>query len=196
LTAADLLAALEPVVAAFEALSIRYYVGGSVASSTHGVPRSSVDADIVADLHDGDVTPFLRLLAGAYYADESRIRTAIQSRRTFNLIHLSSMFKVDVFVMKARPFDREAMGRARSLPLAVAPGARPFAVASVEDTIIAKLEWFRAGGETSERQWSDVVGLLRLHAQQIDDAYATRWAGALGVDDLLQRALLNAQAAP
>jgi len=195
-TASDLLAALDPVVAAFEALDVPYYVGGSVASSTHGVPRASIDADVIAELRPEHVAGFVSRLQSSYYVDERRVRDAVRSRRSFNAIHLPTMFKIDVFVSKGRPFDREAMQRARPETLDDAPGARGFRVASPEDTVLAKLEWFRAGGEVSERQWSDVVGVLKAAHPLLDDEHLDRWANALSVTELLVRARRDAVAGP
>jgi hypothetical protein len=189
LTSSDLLSALTPVV---EALGVDYYVGGSVASSAHGVPRSSIDADLVAGLEGQHVAPFVARLRTSFYVDEDRVRSAVAARRSFNLIHLDTMFKVDVFVSRRRPFDLEAQRRARALPLEGTPGARPFSLSSAEDTVLAKLEWFRAGGEVSERQWADVVGLLKALGGRLDQAYLGRWAAGLGVGDLLDRAQRDA----
>ncbi len=188
MTASDLVTALGPVVDVLDSLGVAYFVGGSVASSAHGVPRASIDVDVVADLEPQHVVPFVARLAETYYVDEGRVRAAVEARRSFNLIHLSTMFKVDIFVSKRRPFDREALHRAHLAALDDGPEARRFRVASAEDAILAKLEWFRAGGEVSERQWSDVVGILRMGAK-IDREYLVRWAAALGLGDLMARAL-------
>jgi hypothetical protein len=193
-TASDLLAALTPLIEALEALGVRHYIGGSLASSAHGVPRASIDADVVAELDSERVAPLVARLHDAYYIDENRVRSAVGSRRSFNAIHLATMFKVDVFVSKGRPFDRESLERARPEPLTDASGARRFFLATPEDTILAKLEWFRAGGEVSERQWGDVVGVLKTCWPQLDQGYLTRWATTLEVGDLLERA--RAEAAP
>jgi hypothetical protein len=189
-TASDLTVALAPVLDILEGLGVRYYVGGSVASSIHGVPRASIDADVVAELLPEHVGPLVAGLQDAYYLDEGRVRSAVDSRRTFNAIHLGTMFKVDVFATRRRPFDLEALRRARPEPLEDAPGARVAPVATAEDIILAKLEWFRAGGEVSERQWSDILGVLR--ASSVDGEYLARWAAALGVADLLERARRDA----
>lgn len=190
MTASDLLAALRPVVEALEGLEVRYMVGGSLASSVHGVPRTSIDGDVVAELELQHVGPLLERLAGAYYVDEGRVRAAIEARRSFNTIHLQSMFKIDVFVAKRRPFDRQALQRASPDRLADSSDARPFLVASAEDIVLAKLEWFRKGGEVSERQWADVIGVLKTSA--VDQQYLRRWARDLGVADLLERSLEEA----
>jgi len=193
LTSSDILRALSPVVDALEELGVPYYVGGSLASAAHGVPRASIDADVIADLAAAHVTPLASALAGAYYLSEDRMKSAVQARRSFNLIHLETMFKVDVFAAKGRPFDRQAFARARREALEDAPDARRFLVASPEDTILSKLEWFRAGGEVSERQWADVVGVLKTGWDGLDRAYLGRWASSIGVQDLLERAVLDAE---
>jgi hypothetical protein len=179
------------VADALEALGVAHYVGGSLASSAHGIPRTSIDADVVADLRLEHVRPLVDRLREAYYQDEDRIRSSVEARRSFNLIHLDTMFKIDVFVSKGRPYDLEALRRARPASLEDSPSARQFAVASPEDTVLAKLEWFRAGGEVSDRQWSDIVGVLKTRRGQIDIGYLQRWAASLGVVDLLERARLE-----
>ncbi|MFI4943898.1 MAG: hypothetical protein ACHP85_11580 [Burkholderiales bacterium] len=188
MTAPDLVAALMPVIEALDSLAVRYYVGGSIASSIHGVPRASIDADVIAELGAGHVAPLAARLSAFFYLDEERMRDAVERRLSFNVIHLATMFKVDVFVSKGRPFDVEAGGRARLEARGEAPEAPRARIASPEDTLLAKLEWYRRGGESSERQWSDILGLLRVRAGRLDLAYLERWAEALGVADLLERA--------
>ena len=190
MTETDLVAALRPVAQAFDGLGVQYFVGGSVASSAHGVARASLDADVVADLHPSKVDRLAQQLEGAYYLPIDQMRTAAADRRSFNLIHLATMFKIDVFVSKGRPFDRSAARRARRHAIGDR-GDYQFFVASAEDTILAKLEWFRTGGETSERQWWDIVGVLRV-GSDTDRAYLRLWAETLGVSDLLERAWLDA----
>lgn len=191
MTDSDLVAALQPVAEAFEALGVRYYLGGSMASSAHGIARASLDADVVAALELGHADALIARLTPAYYVPVDRLRWAVEARASFNLIHLTTMFKIDVFVSKGRPFDREAAARARAQAIDEAPDAPRFPVASPEDTVLAKLERFRLGGETSERQWWDVVGVLKV-TPDVDRAYLWHWAASLGVADLLDRALADA----
>jgi hypothetical protein len=183
----DLVAALRPVADALDTLGVRYYLTGSIASSAHGVARASLDADIVAELEPEHVDPLASRLVGEYYVPSDHMRAAVAERRTFNLIHLATMFKVDVFVSKRRPFDRQAADRARLQTIGDTPASPPFLVASPEDTVLAKLEWFRRGGETSERQWWDIVGVLRV-AGDADREYLRHWAASLDVTDLLEQA--------
>ena len=193
----DMLLALTPVVEEFERLGVPYYIGGSLASSAYGVARATLDADLVADLASAQVGAFVAALQASYYLDESAINDAIQRRLSFNLIHLATMIKVDVFINKARLSDAEAFRRVRQEPLddedanatEGADATRRYALASPEDVILAKLEWYRLGGETSERQWSDILGVIKVQGPALDEAYVRQWAGALNLADLLQRAL-------
>ena len=185
----DLVAALTPVLAVFSDLGVRHFVGGSVASSAYGVARASLDVDVVAELEAAHVHRFVATLKDAYFVDEVRVRAAIDAKRSFNLIHLATMFKVDVFVSKRRPFDASSFARVRNETLAREPGNPKIPLASAEDVLLAKLEWYRRGGETSERQWDDVKGLLRVGKGTLDAAYLRHWAALVGVADLLDRAI-------
>jgi hypothetical protein len=184
----DASAALAPVVAAFERLQVPYYVGGSAASSSFGIARSTLDIDLVADLALRHVAEFVASLGTAYYSDARMISDAIIRKSCFNLIHLATSFKVDVFAVKGRPYDRVAMQRIgkRSIDEAV-PEVQYF-VAAAEDVVLAKLEWYRLGDEVSETQWRDVLGVLSLQKHRLDRDYLSHWAVELGVADLLERA--------
>jgi hypothetical protein len=194
--APEILEALAPVSKALEALGIGHYVGGSVASSAHGVPRASLDVDLLAELRPEHVPAFCHRLGDAYYLDASRIRDAVARQRSFNLIHLATMLKVDVFVSTGRPFDREAISRTRPEQFGEGGEAQAFPLASAEDTVLVKLEWYRKGGEVSERQWNDVLGILRVLGARLDGTYLDRWAASLAVTDLLERARRDAGSAP
>jgi hypothetical protein len=179
------------VTEALERLGVRYAIGGSLASSLHGVFRASVDADIVADLRPEHVEPFARALGHGFYRDESAMRRAIEQRRSFNVIHVDTMFKVDIFIPKGRPFDESELARRRSHVIEHDPERSAF-VASAEDTILAKLDWYREGGGASERQWQDVLGILQVQAERLDRDYLRSLAASLGVSELLERALTEA----
>lgn len=188
----DVVLALEPVVAAFESLGVAYRVGGSVASSALGVPRSTLDVDVVCELARGQVAAFVAQLAGAFYIDADMINDAIARRASFNVVHLSTMTKVDVFVRKNGAFDRECFGRSTRLPLE--EGTREFDLTTAEDIVLRKLEWYALGGGISERQWLDVLGVLRVQKDALDHAYLRKWAKEINVLTLLERAFTEAAA--
>jgi hypothetical protein len=125
-----------------------------------------------------------------YYIDEDMIRDAIKRRSSFNVIHLDTMLKVDVFIPKTRLFDQEELRRVQQEVLL--EGTRPFNVASPEGTILNKLEWYKMGGEVSDRQWNDILGVLKVQGTDLDMNYLQKWAANLNVTDLLERALMDA----
>ena len=187
----ETIAALNPVVAEFEKLAVAYYIGGSIVSSVLGFPRSTLDVDIVADLAPKHVAPLVDALKTRYYIAGPMILDAIARRSCFNLIHFETSFKVDVFVVKNRPYDRQVFSRITKPQ--TNPGTPSFFLASAEDIILAKLEWYRLGDEMSERQWNDVLGVMKVNGLSLDRPYLDRWAVELGVADLLAKAWNEAE---
>ena len=179
------------VIDALETLRVPYFIGGSLASAVHGVIRATMDVDMIADLRLEHVEPLARILGDAFYADAEMMRDAVRRRGSFNVIHLETMFKVDVFIRKERPFDQAQFERRALQTLATDPDRAAY-VASAEDTILAKLEWYRMGGQVSDRQWRDVQNVLKVQEARLDLQYLRRWAAQLGVRDLLERALSEA----
>lgn len=183
------------VVRAFEALRIAYFLGGSMASSVHGIYRATADADFIAAVRSDHVEALARLLQPAFYVSVEAIQVAVASGRSFNVIHLDTMLKVDVFVARADPFHLMQMRR-RVLQATGPDGQNTFYVASPEDTVLAKLQWYRDGGGVSDRQWNDVLGVLKVQGPTLDRAYLDEWARELGFTDLLRRALDDAGLPP
>lgn len=175
-------------VAALDRLGIAYCLGGSFASSLHGLPRSTVDADLIADLRREDAARFGAALEGHFYLDPERIEQAITFRRSFNLIHLETMFKVDVFILRDDAAARRELERRQRFQVGATPN-EVLMVASAEDVVLEKLRWFRLGNEVADRQWSDVLGVLRVQRGRLDLDYLWRSAEEAGLEDLLRRAL-------
>ena len=175
-----------------EQLGVTYFVGGSLASAVQGAARATVDADVVADLRQEHVSPLVHALGDAFYLEMDTIRKAVSTRGSFNLIHLKTMFKVDVFVRSRQPFDQTQFRRRQINVLAQDP-ERVAYVASPEDNNLAKLVWYRKGGEVSDRQWRDIVSVLRIQGDLLDLLYLREWAERLAVVDLLGRALETAE---
>lgn len=176
------------LVSAFDALKIEYLVGGSVASSVVGVERATQDVDFVVALDDDSARRLADELAEDFYADVDLLRTAVGEVGSANVIHLATMIKADLFVMPDTPFAHAEMARRIRLPL-LGDGLPLVCIASAEDMVLQKLRWFRATGERSERQWTDVLGILRVQGTALDFAYLEYWAAELEVRDLLARAV-------
>lgn len=176
------------VTSALDDLEISYVIGGSMASIIHGMLRTTMDVDIVADIQPEHVSPFITYLQGAFYVDEAVIRQAIQRRSSFNLIHLTTMFKVDIFLPKDRAFDQQQLKRRVAERIGLDEKTQIW-VLTAEDVVLAKLDWFRLGGEVSERQWRDILGVLKTQQARLDLDYLRHWAQDLSVADLMERAL-------
>jgi hypothetical protein len=183
----ELISTLLLVTGTLEQLSIPYFVGGSIASTSYGVVRTTLDADLVAKLSVQHVNPLIQELGPVFYADGGMIRDAILQQSSFNLIHLNTLFKIDVFIPKSRPFEKQQFKRRRLLAVDES-GQHKVYVASPEDTILSKLEWYRLGNEISDRQWQDVLGVLKVQAEHLDRPYLEQWAANLSLTDLLKKA--------
>jgi hypothetical protein len=174
------------VTTILEDLDIAHVIGGSLASALHGVARSTLDSDLVADIRLEQIPLLVQRLQGDFYVSTEAMIEAVQHRTSFNLIHLRTMFKVDIFIPKDRPFDQAQLANRKAYILATEPDRTAY-VASAEDTILAKLEWFRMGGEVSDRQWRDILGVALTQGDRLDFDYLQRQAVSLGVADLLAR---------
>jgi len=184
----DIIEVTVKVVKVFEKLGIAYHIGGSLASSAFGVARSTLDVDIVADIKPEQASAVSENLREEFYVDSEMILNAIQKQSCFNLIHLETLFKVDIFPLKNHPFDQQAFSRRLQKPISEDASGQLF-FATPEDIILHKLTWYKAGEEVSDRQWNDVLGVLKVQGNQLDMNYLNQWAKELSVSELLEKAI-------
>jgi len=165
---------LRAIKEALDAAGIPYMIVGSFAGMVHGEPRTTYDLDIVIDPSAAALDVLLEGFdPDRVYVDPDVARDALRRRTMFNLVDMSSGWKIDFVIRKDRPFSIEELSRrtpARVIEVDVA-------VATAEDTIIAKLEWAKLSA--SERQLSDVAGILGVRGDDLDLAYIERWVGQL-----------------
>ncbi len=173
-----------------ENLQIPYFIGGSMATAVHGVARSTLDVDLVIDMKLDQIAGFMDALGKEFYADEEMIRDSLEHGISFNLVHNDSMFKVDMIPAHNRAFDHSQFDRREKVVLSDEADKSAY-FASPEDNILAKLEWYRLGGETSDRQWNDILNVLKIRKGNIDVAYLRKWATELGIEDILEKALAS-----
>ena len=175
------------VIGCFERLKVPYMLGGSLAMGFYGVLRATRDADLIAELQRADAQRVASDLAGDYYVDVEAAEDAIARKLSFNIIHIPRAFKIDVFPLPARAYDRQALSRRVNMP--VEGAAVSVFVQSPEDVVLAKLRWYRLGGEKSDQQWRDILGIVKLQQSRLDTAYLNHWAREEAVRDLLDRAM-------
>jgi hypothetical protein len=187
----DLLDVTLKVIEVLQEAGITYYVCGSLASSFYGPARSTNDADLVAEVKTEHVAKLVSELSGEFYIDEGMIRRAIARHSSFNVIHFATSHKVDVFIRKVDAYSEAALARRQSVDLSAEP-RRSVWLSSAEDTILAKLRCYRLGQENPERQWRDVIGVLKVQSDRLDLDYMRLWAARLGLADLLEKALAEA----
>ncbi|SRR5579885_838449 len=180
------------VVGALEKLGIRYLVAGSFASALYGEPRSTRDVDILADVKTEHVHDLEKLLESEFNVTVEAIKLALKHKSSFNLIHYQSLFKVDIFIPKERRFDEEELRR-RALRVVATDPERKVYLATVEDVILAKLDWYRQGNEISDLQWRDVTGMFKANEGRLDLSYMRNMAEDLGLHDLLAKLISSPQ---
>jgi hypothetical protein len=177
------------LVEALDELHISYYICGSVASSIHGIYRTTADIDFVADVQPRHAPLLAARLGKEFYIDPDMIDEALRRSRSFNLIHYASSYKYDIFPLQKDAYQQVQLERRNMETLSLGDEKFQVPVASPEDTLLNKLAWYRAGGETSDRQWNDIRGIVAVQADRLDRDYMRHWARHLKVEDLLERAL-------
>lgn len=189
------------VTTQLEALQIPYLVGGSVASIVYGEYRSTNDADVLAAIQGHHILPLVHALSGSFFIQADDIADAVRhaatrpdpahARPSFAVLHRDTAFKVDVFVASGRPFERAELARRVYEVVAIEPEQRAY-IATAEDVILAKLEWYALGNQVSNQQWRDIQAMLKVQRRSLDLAYMHAWAPQLGIKELLERALTEA----
>jgi len=183
----DPLEILKIVISILEKLGIPSMLVGSFASSSYGFARLTQDADLVAKLNPNQIDGFIQAFSREFYLDRGLIEQALANQTSFNIIHFESSFKVDFFVW--RPGGYMEAEFSRRVRRQIDPRVELAAdVQTAEDALLSKLQWYRQGGEVSESQWRDVIGILKLQEGRLDLDYLQKWAQELGVTDLLLRA--------
>ncbi|KXB05588.1 hypothetical protein AKJ51_04930 [candidate division MSBL1 archaeon SCGC-AAA382A20] len=177
---------------AFENIGFSYAVVGSLASSLHGVPRSTQDVDIIANIEKSCIDPFVEALEEDFYIDKAMVEEAVNNHSSFNLIHLETMLKVDVFALGSNSVEQNELKRAERYLVDQEDGIE-FIVAKPEDVLIQKLKWYRQAGEVSDQQWKDVLGILEVQEGKLDAQYLEDTAQELGVQDLLLLAVQESE---
>jgi hypothetical protein len=185
----------ERLLELFDRLEIPYMIGGSGASSVHGLVRTTGDLDIVAKIAVEDIPSIITELHEDFYVDEQQMHAALEHSRSFNVIHLRSSYKFDIFPLTTDRYQQIQFGRRRYEKSSIFTGEPlELAVSSPEDVILSKLRSFRQGGEVSEQQWNDVLGVIAVQRQNLDVRYLRDWAEYLGLSKLLEQALDEGQA--
>ncbi len=172
-------------------LGVAYVIGGSMASSVHGEPRTTNDVDLVADLRSEHVNRLATALGRDYYMSTDAARAAVRARGSFNVIHVKKAVKVDIFIAGNDPLN---LARLRDKTRVQVSADAHLWIDTPEHSVLRKLEWFRRGGEVSERQWRDVVAMLRVQGERLDRTRLRDWSARLRVGDLLERAFAEAEA--
>jgi hypothetical protein len=169
-----------------EAIGVVHTIGGSLAASFAGEPRATIDIDVVAAIEEFHVAPLVAALSDDFYLDETSLRRAIRERSSTNLIHHATQLKVDLFVAGGTPLDTEQLARRQAVDVG---GGRVLPIHPPEDILLQKLRWYQRGGQTSDRQWRDIQGIIRVQGPRLDRQYLREHAPVLGIETLLSEAL-------
>jgi hypothetical protein len=179
------------VVRMLDELGIAYVLGGSLASSLVGEPRATADIDLAIRIDLDQVSALVRALSGEFYISEEAVKDAVRRGTSFNAVHLESVTKVDLFVLGDDVLDRRQLER-RVRVLVTEDPPQQLWIGSAEDQILRKLAWYRAGGQVSDRQWRDVIGILAVQSGRLDLEELRTAAEELGLSDLVERAIAEA----
>lgn len=188
----DVIAAMRPVINLLEELNIPYYIGGSIASSSLGIARATMDVDIITSLSLAHVEKIVRLLDENYYVDIEMIKDAIKHKSTFNVIHHDTSYKIDFFISKTTEYQQTIFERISRKKLVDKDDVIEVFICAPEDVILTKLIWYIERGGTSEKQWNDILGVLKIQKNTLDIEYLLHWAEKLSAKFELDKALNDA----
>ncbi len=189
LQASDIQEAMLPLLDVAERLDVPALLIGSVAGSIYGFPRSVHDVDIMVDFSSQHSTFLLEQLAHSYVFDPHAVISAVQQHTSFSMLHLSRLIKVDV-LLPSTVFDNTLWERRQAQELI--EGRAPLFVASAEDVTLLTLLQYHAQGTSADDRWNDILGILKVQAPTVDCVYLERQATALGIEELLSQALIDA----
>jgi hypothetical protein len=175
-----------------ESLEITYVIGGSVASSIYGKVRFTQDADITVEPFESKADQFFRLVRTNFYISLDAMQHALRRKSSFNVVHLESAFKIDVFIQKDTEFEKQLLSRRKFMKLSE-KFEKTFSIVSAEDIILLKLQWYRQADCSSEKQWDDILAVLEVQKDNLDLGYLNKWAGVLRIDQLLAKAISEAE---
>ena len=173
---------LSTVIGALDRAGAEHMISGSVASARHGEARATQDIDIVVDATASQMQDLVAQLtsSGMYVGDGLE---ALRHRTQFNAIDTTTGWKVDLIILKDRPYSRTEFERRIRTEI----GGVSVCIVSAEDSILSKLEWARSS--RSERQLRDVASLVSVNGAALDWQYIRDWAVKLDVADLLAEVL-------
>lgn len=180
---------LHKITTLLDEISVPWVLGGSLASSITGEPRSTMDIDIAVDIRAEQAARLIQATQGDYYISETAVQAAVESKDSFNLIHLATSFKVDVFVLGDGTLDQLQLQQRMSLDVQ----GQTVWITSPEIQVLRKLSWYDLGGRTSERQWRDVQGILRVQSDRLDIEEVRSIAAQINLTELVERALAEHQ---
>lgn len=178
------------VVEVLENLNIPYFIGGSVASSAHGRPRATMDVDMVVDLSHDKVPIFCEVIASSFYVEKGAVVEAVEQRSSFNLLNFETMMKIDIFVTKDREFERDQFKRSKKDTIVSEELNSPsFYFCSPEDSILAKMEWYKLSNKTSDRQKSDIIGIIAVNKDKLDFNYIKKHVKKMNLEEVWKEIL-------
>lgn len=175
----------------FEQLQISYYITGGVAAIAYGDPRTTRDLDIVIAITSNDLGQLVSALeAAGFYCPPGAVEDIQRGRgKTLSVTHMQMVLNADLVINGDTDFDRTKMAR-RQLEALDEAGQEYFYLSSPEDVILSKLVWRQRS--QSEKQWRDVLGVLKVQGEALDFEYLQQWAEPLAIAPDLTQALIEA----